>query len=227
MCVSKRSKEYGKPYTAKTAIVLARSVGLKLITNLLYQGYKADMKYSYYFIVLLGLCGMYACDSSASKNVNEEEAQYTTSDASELFFKNVRSIYYDKTVMDEAKLDVYKIKERLQAVDYPLLNLSIVVNWRYDEAYVLTEPNDLLRQMDTIRIVWQDTTNNQSGQYEFVQGNKDAHFKFATQLYRSLSAEHQIYLLDDGEKVKFMNRRDAREPFRKTMVDYFRLVDLL
>lgn len=177
--------------------------------------------------LFLLVAGLSACDVSGGKEVNENEAKYTTSDASELFFKNVRSIYYDKSVMDEAKLDIYKIKERLDAEDYPLLNLSIVVNWRYDEAYVLTEPNPYLQQMDTIRVLWQDTTSNQSGTYQFTLGNKDAHFRFATQLYRSLQAEHQLYILKEEEQVKFMHRRDAREPFRKTMVDYFRLVDLL
>lgn len=187
------------------------------------------MKYVLVMSLFLMLLGLSACDISGGKEVDENEAKYTTSDASELFFKNVRSIYYDKSVMDEAKLDIYKIKERLQAEgeEYPLLNLSIVVNWRYDEAYVLTEPNPYLQQMDTIRVVWQDTTNNQSGTYQFTQGNKDAHFRFATQLYQSLQAEHQLYILKEDEQVQFMNRRDAREPFRKTMVDYFRLVDLL
>jgi len=185
------------------------------------------MKYLQVISLLLTLCGLSACDVSGGKEVNENEAKYTTSDASELFFKNVRSIYYDKSAMAEAKLDIYRIKERLEVEDYPLLNLSIVVNWRYDEAYVLTEPNPYLQQMDTIQVIWQDTTNNQGGTYQFTQGNKDAHFRFATQLYRSLQAEHQLYILEEDEQVKFMNRRDAREPFRKTMVDYFRLVDLL
>ena len=185
------------------------------------------MNHIYGIALLLTLCSLSACNSSGGKDIREDEAKYTTSDASELFFKNVRSIYYDKTVMDEAKLDVYKIKERLDTDEYPLLNLSIVVNWRYDEAYVLTEPNTYLQKMDTIRIAWQDTIRNEQGTYQFTQGNKDAHFRFATQLYRSLSAEHQLFLLEEGDKVKFMSRRDAREPFRKTMVDYFRLVDLL
>ncbi len=185
------------------------------------------MNHFYRIIILLVSVYLLACDASGNKDISEEKAKYTTSDASEIFFKNVRSIYYDKTVMEQARLDVYKIKDRLQSDEYPLLNLSIVVNWRYDEAYVLTEPNAYLQRMDTIQVVWQDTISNQGGMYQFTQGNKDAHFRFATQLYRSLSAEHQLYLLDEGEKLKFMHRRDIREPFRKTMVDYFRLVDLL
>jgi hypothetical protein len=177
--------------------------------------------------LLLLLSCFTACDTTSRKEVNENKAKYTTSDASELFFKNVRSIYYDKSVMDEARLDIYRIKERLQAEDYPLLNLSIVVNWRFDEAYLLTEPNAYLQQADTIQVMWQDTTNNQQGTYQFTQGNKDSHFRFATQLYRSLQAEHQLFVLNEDERVQFMRRRNTREPFRKTMVDYFRLVDLL
>jgi hypothetical protein len=191
------------------------------------QVIKFAMKYLFMPTFFCLLCSLSACNTSGSKDANENEAQYTTSDASELFFKNVRSIYYDKTVMDEARLDIYRIKERIQAEDFPLLNLSIVVNWRFDEAYVLTEPNSYLQQMDTIKVMWQDTIRDESGMYRFTQGNKDTHFRFATQLYRSLQAEHQLYILDKEGKLDFMDRRDAREPFRKTMVDYFRLVDLL
>jgi hypothetical protein len=122
---------------------------------------------------------------------------------------------------------VYRIKDRVEAEDEPMLNLSIVVNWRYDEAYVLTEPNAYLRQLDTIRVMWQDTIRDDAGIYEFSQGNKERHFRFATQLYRSIGAEHKLHLLKEGEKIDFLHSGDAREAFRKTMYDYYRLVDLL
>ncbi|MFP4096019.1 MAG: hypothetical protein ACLFUB_16160 [Cyclobacteriaceae bacterium] len=178
-------------------------------------------------ILIFALSG---CKQGSQDNQNgnvKDDPKYTTSDASEIFFRNVRSIYYDKTSMEEARLDVYRIKERVEAEDEPVLNLSIVVNWRSDEAYVLTEPNAFLRQMDTIRVMWKDTSRNESGIYAFGQGNKDAHFRFATQLYRSIDAEHQLQLLMEDQKVSFLDKRNTREPFRKTMVDYFRLVDLL
>lgn len=176
------------------------------------------------FVLLLFVL---ACEGSKQKEISEAKAKYTTSDASEIFFKNVRSIYYEKTSMDEANLDVYRIKERAQADDYPLLNLSIVVNWRFDEAYVLTEPNLYLQQMDTLRIVWQDTLQNDSGEFQFSGGNKDAHFRLATQLYQSIQAKRQLYIWHDHQQIPFMRQREDREAFRKTMVDYFRLVDLL
>lgn len=168
-----------------------------------------------------------SCDGSKSKKVDEKSAKFTTSDASELFFKNVRSIQYNKTVMDEAKLDVYRIKEQVEAEDRPILNLSIVVNWRYDEAYVLTEPNGYLQSLDTIKILWQDTVAQDSGVFQFANGNKAEHFQLAVQLYRSIQDQRPLYVLNDEQKIPFMHRRDEREAFRKTMVDYLRLVDLL
>lgn len=168
-----------------------------------------------------------ACEGGKRREMNEEEAKYTTSDASEIFFRNVRSIYYEKTAMDEAKLDVYRLKKRPQADDYPLLNLSIVVNWRHDEAYVLTEPNAYLQQMDTIRIIWRDSLQNDSGEFQFAGGNKDNHFRLATQLYRSIQAQRKLYVRSNEQEIPFMQQREAREAFRITMVDYFRLVDLL
>lgn len=179
------------------------------------------------FILFFALAGCKQNSQDDQTGNVKDVPKYTTSDASELFFKNVRSIFYEKTSMDEAKLDVYRIKERVEAEDEPVLNLSIVVNWRFDEAYVLTEPNAFLRQMDTIKVVWKDTSRNESGIYAFSQGSKDAHFRFATQLYRSIGAEHQLRLLMEDQEVSFLDKRDTREPFRKTMVDYFRLVDLL
>jgi hypothetical protein len=167
-----------------------------------------------------------ACESKR-KEVNEAAAKYTTSDASEIFFRNVRSLYYEKTAMEEARLDVYRLKERPQADDYPLLHLSIVVNWRYDEAYVLTEPNAYLQQMDTIKIIWQDSLQDDSGAFQFSGGNKDDHFRLATQLYHSIQAQRKLYILHNDQKIPFMQQREAREAFRKTMGDYFRLVDLL
>ncbi len=178
------------------------------------------------FIIVL-LFSLVSCEGGKRKEMRGQEAKFTTSDASELFFKNVRAIQYDKVSMDEAKLDIYRIKDRVEGEDEPVLNVSIVINWRFDEAYVLTEPNAPLQDMDTLRIMWQDTVRNDSGVYQFSNGNKEAHFSLATQLYRNLQNQQALYLLRDEQKIPLMRDKKSREAFRKTMVDYLRLVDLL
>ncbi|MGB3586737.1 MAG: hypothetical protein WBA23_09365 [Tunicatimonas sp.] len=176
---------------------------------------------------LLIIAGLLACNPDKERKVNDAEAKFTTSDASELFFKNVRQGYYDKETMDAAKLEIYRIKERNQVEDQPILNVAIVINWRYDEAYIITEPNAYLQQQDTLTIFWQDTAQQQQGTYEYLPGNKESHYQLASRIYNSLQDKHQLYIPSpEGEQVPFLARRSEREAFRKTMVDYYRLVDL-
>ncbi|MEM9671992.1 MAG: hypothetical protein AAF992_05320 [Bacteroidota bacterium] len=178
-------------------------------------------------LLIIFLMGIAACNPDKGRKVNDAEAKFTTSDASELFFKNVRQGYYDKETMDAAKLDIYRIKDRSQAEDQPVLNLAIVINWRYDEAYVLTEPNTQLQAADTLRIYWQDTVQQQQGYHEYLPGNKEKHYQFASQVYNSLQDKQQLYIMSPaGEKIPILARREEREAFRITMMDYYRLVDL-
>ena len=172
--------------------------------------------------------GVVACNLDKNTRIDETKAKFTTSDASEIFFKNVRQIRYDLQEIPDSKLNIFRIDERSLAEDYPLINLAIAVNWRYDEAYLLTEPNAYLQSLDTLRINWQDTVNQQEGTYLWTGGNKEAHFTFASQLYRSLQQGHRLFVTNpEGEKESFLNNYQDREAFRKTVFDYYRLVDLL
>ena len=179
-------------------------------------------------LFLVWLAGLSACNLDKNTQIDETKAKFTTSDASELFFKNVRQVRYDHQEMSEAKLNVFRLGDRSVAEDYPVLNLAIVINWRYDEAYLTVEPNAYLQDMDSIQVTWQDTVGQQEGTYVWAGGNKEAQFAFASQLYRSIQRGHQLYIKNpQGEEEKLLNKYDDREAFRITMFDYYRLVDLL
>ena len=174
------------------------------------------------------LAGLSACNLDKNTSIDETKATFTTSDASELFFKNVRQIRYDQQEMPEAKLNVFRLGNRSQAEDHPILNLAIVINWRYDEAYLLVEPNAYLQDMDSLQVTWQDTVSQQQGEYRWAGGGKEAQFTFASQLYRSIQQGYQLYIKNPrGEEERFLDRYDEREAFRITLFDYYRLVDLL
>ena len=179
-------------------------------------------------LFLLGLGSLAACNLDKNTSIDDKKAKFTTSDASELFFKNVRQIYYDQEEMVAAKMNVFRLGDRSQADDYPVINLAIASNWRYDEAYLLVEPNAYLEGLDSIRVTWKNPTNQQTGSYRWAPGNKEAQFAFASQLYRSIQQGYQLYVTNSrGEQEKLLDRYDDREAFRKTMFDYYRLVDLL
>ncbi len=183
------------------------------------------MKILFFLVVLASLS---ACNLNKGTQVDDKKAKFTTSDPSELFFKNVRQIYYDQEEMAAAKLNIFRLGDRSEAEDYPVINLAIASNWRYDEAYLLVEPNAYLENLDSVRVTWKSLERQQEGTYRWARGNKEAQFTFASQLYRSIQQGHQLYVTNEqGEQDKLLDRYDDRETFRKTMFNYYRLVNLL
>jgi hypothetical protein len=182
----------------------------------------------FYLLLYIVMGVLSSCHPDKHKIINLAEPKFTTSDASELFFKNIRQSYYEKTEMKEAKLDVYRMKENTLDDTYPQLYPTIVINWRYDEAYVLLEPNAPIQDLDTLKIIWEDTINNKKGYYVFLRGNKSDHYQMATHLYNSIQEHHQLYVLqENNHKTEFLPKPANRDTFRKIMFDYYRLVDLL
>jgi hypothetical protein len=177
------------------------------------------------FIVALLL---YSCNLTPEKKVNQNEAKFTTSADSRLYFKNVRQIYYDRETPDNTKLEVYRFGKRSQAPDRPVINVALVNNWVHDEAYVIVEPNAYFDNMSSIEVEWQDNVSKQSGVYSFTYGPKNTHFKFASEIYQSVLAKHKLQVLNPDKQWVDLFQTDAdRDNFRKTMKDYYRLVNLM
>ncbi len=179
------------------------------------------------FYIALFACWFLSCNPDKAKKIDKDQARFTTSDASELFFKNVRQTYYDREQLEAQKLDLYRFADRSTQADYPLFQLVIAVNWRYDQAYLLVEPNEVVPASDTLQIHWKSNINEEKGQYSYIPGNKASHFKFASQLYESLLDDHTLTLRIQGKPRELFLQRKDREAFRKTTFDYYRLVDLL
>ncbi|NJO03458.1 MAG: hypothetical protein HC880_18835, partial [Bacteroidia bacterium] len=143
-------------------------------------------KYILAFIVFFFCLG---CQSrSGSDRINPEDAHFGTSDASELFFINVRQIYYNREDQTTTQLRIYRLKSWSLSDTLASFRLAIVNNWRYDEAYILIELNALLAPSEVLEIVWQSPTRKQEGKYLFPlpKVNKEAHYKLASQLYQSI-----------------------------------------
>ena len=77
-------------------------------------------------ILLLSLFIISACNPVKDKKVDQTTIGFKTDESSKLFFKNVRRSYYDVEVMEEAKLEIYRLKKRVKESDEPILNINIV-----------------------------------------------------------------------------------------------------
>lgn len=181
------------------------------------------MKIFYVVAVFLLL----SCNVDKEKNISSTNPRFSTSDPSELFFKNIRQNSYDKEELAAGKMIVNRMIGRSLVNDYPVINLAIVINWRYDESYILIEPNEYFETPTTINVAWENSKDGSRGQYLYEEGNKESQFLLATNIYTSLLRGDKLFIKKDDVLTPFLVNSAEREIFRKTMLDYYRLVDLV
>ena len=183
------------------------------------------MRYSIAFAALM-IVVLTACNPDKKKKVDQTTISFTTNDASKLFFKNVRQSYYDLEEMEAAKMEIYRLKKRSESQERPVINIAIVNNWRYDEAYLVLEPNGRLN-LAALKITWKNSETGESGSISFENGNKESIVHFADQIYDHIQDGSQFTaIINDGEE-SILELAEDREAFRITMVDYYRLVQRL
>lgn len=175
------------------------------------------------FFILFCVGLLSACNLDKNTKVDQTSIDFKTDDSSRLFFKNLRQSYYDLEKMEEAKLEIYRLKKRVVDTDQPVINLAIVNNWRYDEAYILLEPNSLIPNSNKISIHWINE-NGSEGEILFAGGNKKDLLNFAGAIYEQIQAGSTFQILLEGKKVDILIDTKSREAFRVTMFDYYRLV---
>jgi len=167
------------------------------------------------------------CNPDKETRVSNEGLNFSTTDPSELFFKNVRQLFYDKEVMREANRDIYRLKGRSQSTDHPMVNLAIVINWRVDEAYLLLEPNALLSDSDSLIVQWRDPATGEEGVHMYSSGDKLEQLTWISQVYHGLLDRHTFTILLNRQTYPFLDDQDQREAFRITVFDFLRLVEVI
>lgn len=172
-------------------------------------------------LLLVFLCA--SCQITGPEEVMEKDLNFSTTDDSELFFKNVRQLSYDLEEFPDANLNVYRVKDRPGEVDYPSIDLAIVWNWLKDEAYILLEPNIVLEEEDPIVVFWSNRDTGETGTYRYEKGNNMVQLSHATKIYNGLMKDYYLEIWAEGRRHSFLEAAKDREAYRKTMVDYYRL----
>jgi len=155
--------------------------------------------------------------------IDLEEVKFHTTESSELYFKNIRTYFYE--IWDDPKSGFvhYRIKSRNQSSDQPSVNFVILNNWRFDEAYVFAEGNEALETLEglTLSIV----TKSDSSAFHFNQFTNYEHWLLAGSVYMALNnQETRFWLSSDRKVVEIYRGEDERKSLQKTLNDYFKLV---
>jgi hypothetical protein len=182
-----------------------------------------NLKIYYYilFLILLITCG------KAKQNLPENtKINFKTRPDTELYFKNVRQLDYDWEEQKNTKLNLYRFAKRIKNDKKLLLNLVIVHNWRYNEAYLLLETNSFVPTNGHLTVFWRDKSGKPS-EIIFKNGDKTSHFEFAYAIYQGILDEYNFYQSLDNQLVVILNTPAERKAFRVTMLDYLKLVGKL
>ena len=133
------------------------------------------------------------------------------------FFKNIRKSSYITEERDDQGLTIYRLEELAEQKDYPFLDVSIVHNWRNDNAFVMLQPNINMLSGHSI-IIGKDTLS-------LEQANMTQQVNLAGKIYNQLIDNGSIWLLDNGRTQEFMAKSEDRQAIRVCLFDFFRLTN--
>lgn len=157
-----------------------------------------------------------------ANNTGEDENPMQVADQDRLFFKNMRTPYYDIEGREDAKINIYRYGKRIKSSGMPALNLSILLNRVKDEAYIFVEPNP---ENLPLHLKWRNESLSDSGELVFYGGDKFAHYDFVRKLYPLLE-ENLIWERTDGTSpTPILQEETAREALKITIRDYDRLTN--
>ncbi|MEQ8243287.1 hypothetical protein [Fulvivirga sp.] len=173
-------------------------------------------------IAFLLLLTISACKIDDDKTIDRADLTFKIGTDTQLFFKNVRQSYYDLEENMAAKFNVFRFSDRNVNPEALVLNLAIVVNYLQDEAYLLVEPCEAIGS-ENIELRAQHPNNDDVKEINLNEMNREAMLNFCTDTYELLVQGYQFEINVGEEWKAVLDTHQAKEAFRITVSDYYRL----
>ncbi len=179
------------------------------------------------WIFILGLLGLSFAFGPTAKRLNLHEVKFSTTSSSLLYFKNIRSYYYD---IDESRKPfvLYRLKERNKDTSIISPGFTIISNPLNDEAYVYIE-NEGRHKQYALNTVFITEADSDTLLYENISKmNNEEQFEMAASIYLTLINEADIYGTGrEGKPAKLFADDLSRRNAEIVLEDYFKLVNKL
>lgn len=174
--------------------------------------------YTLLLALLLSACG-------TGNNRALPPHNFSITNDSGLFFKNVRQLYYDfQEIPPGSNRYVYRIKSRNHSDRSPLIYPTLMIDWVKEEASILIEPNNYpgIPILLNIKI---DCSEKAEVSYAVLdERGKENMLDFALKIYQAIEQGCILSLEIEQEFIPIMQDDMSKEAFRKAMLDYFALV---
>lgn len=171
-------------------------------------------------LILLTIFILSSCKIDQDRKADPARFQFSVGDDADLFFRNVRQIYYNRQSPD-GKWQAYRLKDRYTGNDRPLLTPVIVIQWLKDEAYLLIENNEPLANEDFLSVVIQSP--EASDTLILNTRGRERMLEFGSKIYEAIQEKREMKIKVNGTYQPFMDVPEDRESFRIPMGDFYRL----
>jgi hypothetical protein len=152
-------------------------------------------------------------------NNSGEDRTFRVADSNRIYFRNVRSIYYDREVRSDAGMVLYRHGKRMKSETTPTLDPMILLNSAKDDAYIYFE---LANGEWPIQIV--ATRADVKDTFDLDVGNNHDHFNFFNQLLPELEQDAEFELIVDEKVVPLWQEEKEKEAVKTVAEDYLRLL---
>ena len=159
---------------------------------------------------------LFSCLLSTDQKVDLNDFDFSTTDDSEIFFKNVRQSEYEIIEMKEARMNIFQMTGLSQTSS---LWPKIIHNWSLDQASIWLETDTALQKPISILI----TTPTSSNTILFSGETRMEHLETSNAIFEAILDSSKVFVND---QEIFAMGSSQRKDFRVVMNDYFRLVGL-
>lgn len=173
---------------------------------------------------LLLMISLAGCKIDRDKKVDRSKYTFTINDDAELFFRNVRQIYYDRSSPD-GTWQAYRFSDRYLGEARPMIYPVIVINWLKDEAYLLIDTNATLSNEDNLQVQIANKTDTTI--IELKERGRERMLEFGTKVYEAIQSGNEMSVFFHGKYVPIFTDGNDRESFRIPMGDFYRLTRVL
>jgi hypothetical protein len=147
-----------------------------------------------------------------------ESISFSTTESAELYFKNVRSFYYQTAEEGEGHFEVYRLERLFEDESQPTVPFALYNNWRQNQAFVRLDTAALRRlkvealitQGDSIRVLTLPGLENED------------QFVFARSVFRAIERGERLGLESSGSTVWIEDTQ--RSAIKRSLNDYFKLI---
>lgn len=152
-----------------------------------------------------------------------ENIDFKTTEQAKMFFKNVRSYYYESDLYSFKGAEIYRWADRHKDSTRLWINPVLVIHFLQDKAFILTELSPALKS--SCKPFLYCTSQTQMDSISLEPTAMEEHFELNVFIYDAIETDSQFFFISkDGKRIPFLTEEKRRGDYHKQMRDFLRLV---